>query len=166
MAFKDLIHWNWGRKNVPVRREAASRASSLHREMSHVLDRFFDGSDFGPLEGPAWLGGFEPCIDVSETDDEVQISAELPGMDEKDIDVSLSDDVLVLKGERVDEHEEKRKDYYHREQMRGSFHRAIQLPAEIDTEKVRASFKKGVLTITLPKAPGAHTRRIEIKAAS
>jgi HSP20 family protein len=103
---------------------------------------------------------------VSETDKEIKVSAELPGMDEKDIDVSLTRDSLTIKGEKKQETEDKGEDYYRMERSYGSFTRSIPLPIEVDTDKVQATFKKGVLEITLPKTARAiqETRKIPVKA--
>jgi HSP20 family protein len=102
---------------------------------------------------------------VSETDKEIKVSAELPGMDDKDIDVSLTRDALTIKGEKKEEKEDKGKDYYKMERSYGSFTRSIPLPVEVDTDKVQATFKKGVLEITLPKTAKAiqETKKIPIK---
>lgn len=114
---------------------------------------------------PNLFTGTEPSTDVSETDDEVEVSIELPGMDEKDIEVNISDEMLTVRGEKKAEREEKKKDYYLSERTYGSFHRAIPLPPGINTDKAEATFKKGVLTIRLPKTEEAKSRmrRIEVK---
>ena len=143
--------------------------ASFQREMNQLVDHFFSGfnlSSWAPFErGVART--FTPRVDVAETDREIKVSAELPGMEEKDIDVSLTRDTLTIKGEKMEEKEEKGKDYYRMERSFGSFTRSIPLPVEVDTDKVEATFKKGVLTVTLPKKPEAQgtTRKIDIKAA-
>ena len=100
-----------------------------------------------------------PRVDVSETDMEVKVSAELPGMDEKDISVELQDDVLTLRGEKKSEQEEKGKNWFRREQSWGSFQRSIELPAGVDAGKAKAQFKKGVLVFTAPKRPEEQAQR-------
>ena len=97
---------------------------------------------------------------------EIKVSAELPGMDEKDIDVSLTRDTLTIKGEKKEEKEDTGKDYYKMERSYGSFTRSIPLPVEVDTDKVQATFKKGVLEITLPKTAKAiqETKKVPVKA--
>ena len=112
------------------------------------------------------IGAFHPNIDVTETDKEIRVSAELPGMDNKDINVSLTKESLTITGEKKEEKEEKKKDYYRMERSYGSFSRTIPMPVEIDTDKAKALFKKGVLTITLPKTAKAikEKKKISIKA--
>jgi HSP20 family protein len=91
----------------------------------------------------------------------------LPGLDEKNIEVKFADGVLTIKGEKQEEKEEKKKDYYLHERSFGSFHRALQVPAEVDTDKIEATFKKGVLTVTLPKPAEAQKaeKKITVRAA-
>jgi len=95
----------------------------------------------------------------------VKISAELPGLEAKDIDISISDDVLTLRGQKREESESKGENYYQMERSFGSFHRSINLPAEVDSDKVKAEFKNGVLDISLTKKPESQqkTKKIEIK---
>ena len=131
--------------------------------MDSLFDNFYRGFDIGPFESR--LGAFSPKVDVTENDKEIKISAELPGMDEKDIEVSLHNDMLTIKGEKKEEKEDKGKDYYRMERSYGSFLRTIPLPAEVETDKVEAKFKKGVLSITLPKTAKAvaETKKIAVK---
>ena len=108
-----------------------------------------------------------PAIDMSEDEKAYKISAELPGIDAKDIDVSVSGDMLVLKGEKRQEKEEKDKNYHFSERAYGSFQRAFELPSSVDRNKVAADFSKGVLTITLPKTAEAQkpAKKIEVKSS-
>jgi HSP20 family protein len=108
---------------------------------------------------------FLPRLDISETETEFKVSAELPGMEEKDIQIRLEKDTLVLSGEKKSESEEKDKTYHRVERSYGSFERVIPFDTQLDEDKVSAVFKNGVLTITLPKAGDAirKTRQIEIK---
>jgi HSP20 family protein len=131
--------------------------------MDSLFDNFFRGFDLEPFESRA--GGFSPKVDVFENDREITVSAELPGMDEKDIDVSLQDHVLTIKGEKKEEKEDKGKDYCRMERSYGSFVRTIPLPVEVETDKIEARFRKGVLSITLPKTAGAvqETKKIAVK---
>jgi HSP20 family protein len=118
-----------------------------------LFDDFF-ASPLGlaPLAGwSEMLSPFSPNIDVTETDDEIAVTAELPGMDEEDIEILLDRNALVISGEKKSEVEEKGRRYYHLERSDGAFRRPIPLPQEVDQEKVEASFKKGVLRVTLPK---------------
>jgi HSP20 family protein len=122
---------------------------SLRRDMERLFEDF--SRDFGS-GAPALAGGATaPRIDVSETEGEIRIEAELPGVDEKDVEVVLSNGRLTIKGEKKQEREQKKKDYHLVERSYGSFARSIGLPFEVDPDKVDASFAKGVLTITVPK---------------
>ncbi len=107
-----------------------------------------------------------PAVDVTETDKAYEIAAELPGMDEKNIEVKLADGTLTIKGEKQEEKEEKKKDYYLQERSFGSFQRTFQVPDGVDTDKIEATFKKGVLTVTLPKTAEAQKaeKKIAVKA--
>ena len=144
--------------------------------MDRLFDRFASGFGFPSLrrmfETEPWrpISTFRfsvPAIDMSEDDKAYKISAELPGLDAKDVDVLISGDTLVLKGEKRQEKEEKEKNYYFSERAYGSFQRAFELPAGIDRDKISADFAKGVLTITLPKTPEAQKqqKKIEVKSA-
>lgn len=108
-----------------------------------------------------------PAIDLAEKDKEYEITAELPGLDEKDVEIKLSNHSLTIKGEKKEEREEKQKDYYLSERRYGSFHRSFQLPEGVDADKIEATFAKGVLTVRLPKTVEAQKaeKKISIKAA-
>jgi HSP20 family protein len=108
---------------------------------------------------PFWQGEFSfgkvPAVDIAEKEKEYEITAELPGMDEKNIDVKCADGMLTIKGEKTEEKEEKKKDYYLSERRFGSFQRSFQIPSGVDVNKIEASFKNGVLTVVLPKSAEA-----------
>ncbi len=161
MAIRNLVPFV--KKDVPVKREDEHPFSLLRREMDSLFDNFFRGFDLEPSENR--MGAFSPKVDVTENDKEIKISAELPGMEEKDIDVSIQKDMLTIKGEKKEEKEDKGKDYYRMERTYGSFSRMIPLPVEVETDKVEAKFKKGVLSITLPKTAKAvsETKKISVK---
>ena len=167
MALKDLVPTIWGDRNIPVRHEEEHPFSVLQRDMNRIFDDFFTGFNTFPAgrsEG-SW-GGFSPTVDIKESEKELTIKAELPGINEKDIDVSLANDVLTIQGEKKEEKEEKDKGYYYAERSFGSFRRVLPLPAGVDTQKAEASFKKGVLTITVPKTEEARSKvkKIAIKS--
>ncbi len=134
--------------------------ATIKKDLDRFFDRFWEG-DFPTL--PA-IGEWAPALDVSETKDAVVVKAEVPGMDPKEIQLSLQDQVLTLKGEKTQEKEEKDEHYYRTERSYGAFARAVRLPAPVDGSKVTATFKNGLLTVKLPKAPGAKTSTIPIKA--
>ncbi|HEY84791.1 MAG TPA: Hsp20/alpha crystallin family protein [Chloroflexi bacterium] len=158
MAITSLLPWKHGEKNVAIQR-ADNPVYSLQREMNRLFDDFFPTDfglapfkEFGPGEG---FGAFSPSVDIAETDKEIKVSTELPGLSEDDIEVSLSGDTLTISGEKKAEKEDKGKNYYRMERSYGSFRRAIPLPCEVETDKVNATFKKGVLNIVLPKTSQA-----------
>jgi HSP20 family protein len=134
--------------------------------MDRMFEDFSRSFDIGPWSG--WEAeGFHPRTDVSETGDEVLVTAEMPGLEEKDFELNLTGDLLTLKGEKRHEREQKEKGSVHRiERSYGSFQRSIQLPCEVVAEKANAEFRNGVLTVTLPKAPSArrNVHRISVKA--
>jgi len=165
MAIRDLIPWKREEKTVPVTREEEHPMQTLQRDMNQLFDEFFKGFGVAPFRAfeEAW-DVFSPRVDVTESDDQIQVSVELPGMDEKDIDVSLSHDVLTISGEKKEETEDRSKSYYRIERSYGSFRRSIPLPCGVETDKTEAVYKKGVLTIMLPKTAEAKCqKRISVK---
>jgi HSP20 family protein len=126
--------------------------------------RFFDEA-FGADAGAA--SGFTPRVDVEETNEAYLVRADLPGLDEKDIQVSLEDGLLTIQGRVESEKKEERKGWHYSERSTGSFHRAIELPADVDADKVTATYKKGVLTVSVPKVPEAkpEVRTIPVKTS-
>jgi HSP20 family protein len=162
---------------------AARRAPSvwqsfdtLRQEMDRMFDDFTRGFgstppgrrvfDIEPLlryEAPAAISA--PVVDVVEREKEYQITAELPGLSEKDLEVVVADEILTIKGEKKEEKEEKAKNYYVSERRYGAFQRSFQLPPGVDAEKIEAGFQNGVLTLTLPKTPEAQKseKKIAIK---
>jgi len=155
----------WRKRKGDVSRVEQSPVSELHQRMDDLFNEFFDGFGLG-LSRLESRHTITPNVDVSETDEEVRVTADMPGMDEKDIQVSLDNDLLTIKGEKKHEQEEKKRNYYMVERSYGEFQRVIPMPASVDKDKVKAAFKKGVLTITLPKKPELTSRKktIEISA--
>jgi HSP20 family protein len=134
--------------------------SGLRQEMERFFDRFFE---------PRWdelpaLGEWTPRLDVSETKDALVVKAEIPGVEQKDINVSLQDQTLTIKGEKQQEKEEKDERRHRVERSYGSFLRAVRLPVAVDADRVTATFKNGVLTVTLPKTAAAKGTTIPVKA--
>lgn len=168
MQISDLIPWGRDRNDVARQQgDSDNPLLNLQRDINRVFDDFWSRFDRSAGVSNGLLSVTGPRTDVTETDEAVDVSVELPGMDEKDIDVSLSDDVLTIRGEKKAEREEKKKGYYLAERSYGSFYRSIPLPPGVDSEKAEAQFKKGVLTVTLPKTPEAQAkvRKIEVKAS-
>lgn len=158
---RSLIPWRRGRGAAPARAEE-SPFDALHREMTSLFDSFFRDVEQTFRGWPAWRGApafVSPSVEVSETDDEVRVTAELPGLTEKDVEVSVDNDVLILRGEKKQEREEKKRSYHLVERAYGRFEREIPLPAGLDLDKVEAKFKNGVLTVVLPKTPEAKSQR-------
>lgn len=166
MTLYELLPMRKPRRNLAARKGGGQDPFyGLERLRNEMLDNFFGDfalSPFGASEGAV---DFVPRVNVTEDDKGVYLSAELPGMDENDIEVSVTEDTLTIKGEKKQENEEKGKNSYHNERSWGSFQRVISLPEQVDSEKAEATFGKGVLTITLPKVEPAKTKvkKIDIK---
>ena len=162
---------------LPVKTEKSSIGApqfwrpfeSLRREIDHLFEDF-GGGDFWRTpfrQVERTFGAAMPAVDVTETDGAFEVTAELPGIEEKNIEVKLANHTLTIKGEKRDEKEETKKDYYMRERSFGSFQRSFTVPEGVDTDKIEASFKKGVLTVTLPKSVEAKKaeKKITVKVA-
>jgi HSP20 family protein len=136
---------------------------SLHRELNRLFDGVFRGS-LGATSGGSQGGAMVPHIDVSETEKEVRVCAELPGVSEKDVDVTLDQDVLTIRAEKRFERENEKENYHVSERSFGTFQRMLRLPFAVDPGQVKANFENGVLTVTLPKGnEQQRSRRIEVQ---
>jgi HSP20 family protein len=150
---------------------------SFRNEIDRLFDRFGGGAGFPSLQRmfdfepmPRFTTSFNfaaPAVDVSEDEKSYKITAELPGIDPKEVDVTVTGDTLILKGEKRQEREEKDQTYHFSERSYGSFQRSFALPRDVDREKIAADFTKGVLTLTLPKTAEAQkeTKKIEVKSS-
>ena len=158
MALPELF-----RPSRALRRREREGFMRPFEEMRRMMEDFWmtPFEEFG-----RWGDGFTPKVDVKEEDKEIIVSAELPGMDQKDIDVTVTNDSIRISGEKKHEKEEEEKDYYRHERFCGSFDRVIDLPAEVEEDKAEAEFSKGVLTIRLPKSEEAQTKHKKIKIKS
>lgn len=158
MTVKELMPWTRRRGGPP------SPVQSLQKEMNELLGHFFRGFEAEPFFESG--GRFTPAVDVSESDKEFTVTAELPGLDEKALDISVTRDALTIRGEKKEEHEDKDNGRYHRELHYGSFSRSIPLHAEVNPDAVKAVYKNGVLKVTLPKsAPSvAESRKITVQS--
>lgn len=165
-----------GTSPVPARQGEWMPFESLRREVDRLFDDFHPFGLRGAL--PRGLSLFDrggrraqwpvaPAMDLVEKEKEYEITAELPGMDEKSVELKVSNNVLTIKGEKTEEKEEREKDYYLSERRFGSFERSFQLPEGIDTDKIDATFAKGVLTVKLPKTADAQKaeKTISVKSA-
>ena len=162
MNVRDLVPWSRGdRERSPATRsESLSPVLSLHRQMNRLFDDVFRGFDDPRL----WGGrGAWPSVDVEETEKEYRVTAELPGLEERDVEVLLQDGLLTVRGEKKLETEARNRSYS--ERFYGRFERQITLDRDVDDGAVNATFKNGVLTVTLPKAADARPRQISVKAS-
>ena len=163
MAVRDLIPWGRDRSSVPSTMQHSEEGNpflSLHREMNRLFDDAFSRIGGGApsllATMPSWSGASWPTLEVNASDKDVRVSAELPGIDEKDIEVLVDDDVLTIRGEKKSETEDAGRGFS--ERWYGRFERSIALPFEVEDERAEASFKNGVLTVTLPKSPAAQQK--------
>ncbi|MGF1639380.1 MAG: Hsp20/alpha crystallin family protein [Rhodospirillales bacterium] len=167
-GMRDLIPWSRGR-DVGARRGGWEHPlTSFQRDFDRMFDDLWQSFELPVLGRVGRERGFvTPRLDMHETDTDIVVTAELPGMEEKDVEVVLTDNVLTIKGEKRAEHEEKEEGYAYRERSFGAFERRIPLDTEIVGDKVEAAFRNGVLTVTLPKAPEArkHFKRIPVRGA-
>ncbi len=189
MDLKKLAPWNWFKKedeeagtipvrvNRPVEEPGAMDAYQPLYHVQRQMERFFDSffRDFGG--GRTWSagemksllhGGFlKPSVNVGGTDTEYSITVEIPGVDEKDVSVEVHDNTLTISGEKRHEVEDKQRDFYRIERSYGSFRRVLTLPDDADQERINATFRKGVLTLSIPKkaVAAAAVKQIEIKSA-
>ena len=143
----------WFKRQLPMqRREEEHPFFSLQKEMNQLFDHFqrnFDMPDFA--FGDNSFGDFNPRIDMKDSDKEITVTAELPGIEEKDVQLKVNGDVLIISGEKRSEKEEDVKGHYKMERIYGSFSRSLLLPQEVDLDKCTATFKNGVLNVVLPK---------------
>jgi HSP20 family protein len=156
MAIERWRPWKgWTRESAPA------GLARVQREMEDMFDRFF-----GDWSWPRWPGaarGGGPSVDMVDKKDEVLLRADLPGLEQKDIEVHVEEGMLTIRGERKEEKEVKEEEYYFSERWAGSFSRSLALPPGVDSEKVKATFKNGVLEVHLPKTQQAKGKRIEVK---
>lgn len=132
--------------------------SRLRKDMDHLWSRLIGAEQSFERDTKDWL----PTLDVSTTDEEIHVRAELPGLEAKDIEVTVSGDRLTLKGKKNERHNEEGKYYIRQESYFGVFQRTVQLPSEVEAEGVEANFKNGVLTVTLPKSEQLAMKKIEV----
>lgn len=137
--------------------------TEMEREMEDMLAPFFRGFPWRLHPERAWR--WAPAIDMVERKGEVVLRADLPGLAEKDVEVSVQDGTLTIRGERKEEREEKEEDYYYCERSQGAFVRSVPLPPGVDADKIKATFKNGVLEVHVPKSKESAAKTIEIKAA-
>ncbi len=152
---KELELWRPFRELSPLR-----EFERMRRDMDRLWDSFFET---GVRKRGEEAGEWFPAFDVSETKNDLVVKTEVPGLDPKDIDISLSEGILTIKGEKKQEKEEKEENYHLIERSYGSFSRSIRLPRDVQGDKINASYKNGVLKVTLPKSEEAKKKEIKIK---
>lgn len=155
---------------IPVGRDrtvpgSSNPFTSLQREVDRLFEDFTRG--FPAMPGIGQQGSsLMPSIDVTESDKDIEITAELPGLEEKDVQINIADNILTIRGEKKAEKEEKDKNYRLVERSYGSFERSLELPNGVDANAIQASIAKGVLKVTVPKPAPAQTKKIEVKSAA
>lgn len=194
MDLKKIAPWNWFKREeewsgqtVPVKHKGQRQPAvqgygpltQLHQEMNQLFDNFFTDlgnyparlrefspfSDAGFFPGPLTEGLLKPTLDIGATEKEYAITVEVPGVDQKDVKIEIANNTLTIKGEKKKEKEEKEGGYYRMERSFGSFQRVLALPEDADQDGVKATFKNGVLTLTMPRKalPHSTAKQIEIK---
>jgi HSP20 family protein len=161
------------RRISPLAKKAQSTARlseenpllSLRNNIDRLFDNFLSGFSIGPFAATTAM--FNPSIDVADSGKELKVTVELPGMDENDIDVSVTQNTLTIRGEKKDETEEKGNSYHRMERVYGSFTRTIPLPVEVNVDGAKANYRKGVLSITIPKTEKAlkEAKKIAVKVS-
>ena len=146
---------------LPRRSEEEHPLTALQREVNRLFDGFFGGDWLTARLGRP--GEWAPALDLAETDTSVVVKAEVPGMDAKELDITITGDVLTIRGGKKEEKEEKTKTFHRVERRSGSFSRSVQMPCAVDAARVEANYKDGILTIDLPKKEAAKRKAIQVK---
>ncbi|TCR68202.1 Hsp20/alpha crystallin family protein [Bosea sp. BK604] len=164
MQIRDLIPWGNNKGSEIAKRDEDNPVFLLQRDVNRIFEDFWKRFD-QPFSGLARASD-GPKADMVETESALEVSVELPGIDQKEVDVSLTDNTLIIKGEKRIEHDVSKRGYHLSERAYGSFYRSISLPAGVDTEKAKAEFRNGVLIVTLPKTQNelSRGRKVEVKA--
>ena len=165
MQIKDFLPWAQKDEPGEVKGVEQNPLATLQRDMNRAFEAFWSHAS-RPFGGLAAFGNGVPRSDVVETDNGVEVTIELPGLEQKDVEVTLTDEALTIRGEKQIERKEEKRGYYVSERSYGSIFRTIPLPAGVDSDKAEAMFKNGVLTIRLPQRPEAKAKvkKIEVKA--
>ena len=177
MDLKKIAPWNWFNDEdeeagtALTAQQSGQRQGQLQQEMEELFDEFFNGVALSPFKRGSLFtnsltaGLLKPTLDIGATEKEYTINVEVPGVDQKDIKLEISNNTLTVSGEKKQEKEEKKKNYYRTECSYGSFQRVLSLPEDADQENIKARFKNGVLTMTLPRKslPQSAIKQIAIK---
>lgn len=187
MELKKLAPWNWFKNeeetdhHVPVKHGDKGRPYpgrhhdpmiQVHRDIDHIFEQFFRGWGFPQASGFDTFSGFpagtllKPKVDLSAGEKEYLLTVEIPGVNEKEVTVDISNNTMTIKGEKKQEKEEKDTNYYRIERSYGSFQRVLSLPEDVDQDGIAATFKNGVLSITMPRKalPAGEVKQVEITA--
>jgi len=153
---------------IPVgRQRGLARTDNPFVSLQNEIDRLFENFTAGfPSIGNGMTNVTLPTMDVAETDKEIEVTAELPGLEEKDVQINVSDNVLIIRGEKKAEKEQKDKNYRLIERTYGSFERSLELPEGVNADAIKASIDKGVLKVVVPKPAPAQVKKIEVKSAA
>jgi len=148
---------------VGTQRAATSRDTNPFSFLQQEIDRLFDGVT---RNVPGFANASMPRMDIAETDKAIEITAELPGLEKKDVELNVTDNLLTIRGEKKNEREEKNKDYHLIERSYGSFSRSVELPAGVNIDNITAEIANGVLKVTVQKPAPKQAKQIEIKSAA
>jgi HSP20 family protein len=152
----DLMPWRRKERDIaPI-----STPSLFRREFDDLVERFFGEEPL--MSRDIFSRGFSPAVDIAETDTDIMVTAEIPGMEQKDLDVNLVGDVLTIRGEKKVEHESNDDNFQRIERSYGSFSRSFALPCEVQQDKVEANYKNGILTLKLPKSEACRKKAVKI----
>ena len=171
MTIRDWIPQRWRARHAVAPEPPGGNGGRLRHPVYRIFDDFFRSFEtdyeLAPIVSSSLFShGLRPQVDVSETDDEIQVEVELPGLTEDEVEITLTDDVLCIRGVKRREPDEQERRYYLRERAYGAFYREIRLWTEVDADDVDAQFENGVLTVRLPKVPeSARTRAIPVRSA-
>jgi HSP20 family protein len=161
----DLIPWRNKRQNTLTQQPAERSLQRVQDGFNSLVEQFFNDPWGTTLSDRFDRGGWGPRLDITESEDDVCVRVEVPGVDPKDLNIDVTGNMLTVSGEKSQTQEDKGRNYRYSERRWGSFRRSVQLPSAVDADKVDASYKDGVLNITLPKHPEARPRRIEVKTS-
>lgn len=152
-----MVRWNPTRELTPFPTDMLN----MQREINKMFDSFFRGGtvDDGTLAPPVW----SPAVDVAEQENEYRVKIELPGVSKDDVKITMQDNVLTIRGEKKQEKESKEPNYHRIERSYGAFQRSFTLPTTVKSDRIEATYKDGILSITLPKAEEARPKQIEVK---
>lgn len=167
MAFRSMMRRKQEPEAPMTTTEGWSPIAALQRDINHMFEQLWSGERLPTMFSEEQMGAAFPTVEITEGEKDIEVSAELPGMSEKDIDISLNAEgnMLMIKGEKKFEKEKKDRDYYRAERSYGSFRRTLPLPCSVEADRTNATFKNGVLEIKMPKAEETKgTKHIEVKS--